>query len=81
MRIDLASSVSLHNGDEQIQDIMRERQWPTGFKIDQMLIATADAFQGSERKFMFVSTVRTSYHGLNFAASLRRVNVINIIAR
>ena len=55
---------------------MRERQWPTGFKIDQMLIATADAFQGPERKFMFVSTVRTSYHGLGFAASLRRVNVI-----
>ena len=25
---------------------------------------------------MFVSTVRTSYHGLKFAASLRRVNVI-----
>ena len=25
---------------------------------------------------MFVSTVRTSYHGLKFAASLRRLNVI-----
>lgn len=61
----------------QIQDMIRARQWwPTGFKLDQLLIATADAFQGSERKFMFVSTVRTSYHGLKFAASLRRVNVI-----
>ena len=60
-----------------IQDLMRTRRsWPPGFKLDQVLIATADAFQGSEREFMFVSTVRTSYQGLKFAASLRRINVI-----
>ena len=47
-----------------------------GIKQDQVLIATVDAFQGEERDFMFVSTVRSSYHGLNFAASLKRINVI-----
>ena len=60
-----------------IQNLMRARTpWPPGFKVDQVLIATTDAFQGSEREFMFVSTVRSSYHGLKFAASLRRINVI-----
>ena len=38
-----------------IQERMRIREtWPLGFKVDQILIATADAFQGSEREFMFV---------------------------
>ena len=61
----------------QIRDLMGVRKsWPPGFKPDQVLIATVDAFQGSERNFMFVSTVRSSYHGLNFAASLKRINVI-----
>ena len=61
----------------QIRDLMGVRKsWPPGFKPDQVLIATVDAFQGSERDFMFVSTVRSSYHGLNFAASLKRINVI-----
>jgi hypothetical protein len=60
-----------------IQDLMGTRgPWPPEFKLDQVLIATADAFQGSEREFMFVSTVRTSYHGWKFTASLRRINVI-----
>ena len=61
----------------QIRDMMGVRKsWPQGFRQDQVLIATVDAFQGSERDFMFVSTVRSSYHGLNFAASLKRINVI-----
>jgi superfamily I DNA and/or RNA helicase len=60
-----------------VQEMMRDRKsWPQGFKSDHVLIATVDAFQGSEREFMFVSTVRSSYHGLNFAASLKRINVI-----
>jgi len=61
----------------QIRELMGVRKsWPSEFKQDQVLIATVDAFQGSERNFMFVSTVRSSYHGLNFAASLKRINVI-----
>jgi superfamily I DNA and/or RNA helicase len=59
-----------------IRKLIQERTWPKRFSSDQIMIATADAFQGSERKYMFVSIVRTSTHGLAFAVSLKRINVV-----
>jgi len=59
-----------------IRKFVQAQTWPKGFDSDQILIATADAFQGSERKYMFVSIVRTSTHSLTFAISLKRINVV-----
>jgi hypothetical protein len=47
-----------------------------GFKYNSVTVATADAFQGSERDYMIVSTVRTSTSGIEFALSQKRLNVM-----
>ena len=47
-----------------------------GFKYNSVTVATADAFQGSERDYMIVSTVRTSTSGIEFAFSQKRLNVM-----
>ena len=46
------------------------------FKYDLITVATADGFQGSERDYMIVSTVRTSARGIEFALSQQRLNVM-----
>jgi len=49
---------------------------PGGFKYNLVTVATADAFQGSERDYMIISTVRTSVKGIQFALSQKRLNVM-----
>ena len=40
------------------------------------MVATADGFQGSEREYMVVSTVRTSHKDIQFAINQKRLNVM-----
>ena len=56
----------------KLQQMMKQE----GFKYNLVTVATADAFQGSERDYMIVSTVRTSTSGIAFALSQKRLNVM-----
>ena len=47
-----------------------------GFKYTSITVSTADSFQGSERDYMIVSTVRTSTNKVEFALSQQRLNVM-----
>ena len=59
-----------------IKHMLQRMVKPGGFKYNLVTVATADAFQGSERDYMIVSTVRTSTKCVEFALSQKRLNVM-----
>ena len=56
----------------KLQKMMRRGS----FKYSSITVATADSFQGSERDYMIVSTVRTSASNAEFVLSQLRLNVM-----
>ena len=63
----------------QVQSISHKLHQMTkkvGFQYNKITVATADAFQGSEREYMIMSMVRTSSKNIDFALSQKRLNVM-----